>query len=111
MGQWDTGTVGDVMGSRLATIVVESRLLVREALKSLMAENSYRVICDIGSTAEFSAAFSRVGLFPDGGILWTLPQRVSYAAARRLLMTGERINAAEALRLLRGPCRDRRRSR
>jgi len=56
LGQWDTGTVGDVMGSRLATIVVESRLLVREALKSLMVKNSYRVICDIGSTAEFSAA-------------------------------------------------------
>jgi two-component system, NarL family, nitrate/nitrite response regulator NarL len=56
LGQWDTGTVGDVMGSRLATIVVESRLLVREALKSLMAKNSYRVVCDIGSTAEFSAA-------------------------------------------------------
>jgi len=43
------------MGSKLATIVVESRLLVREALKSLMANNSYRVVCDIGSTAEFSA--------------------------------------------------------
>jgi two-component system nitrate/nitrite response regulator NarL len=27
-------------------------LLVREALKSLMAKNSYRVVCDIGSTAE-----------------------------------------------------------
>ena len=49
-----TGEVGDVMGSRLATIVVESRLLVREALKSLMAKNSYRVVCDIGSTAEIS---------------------------------------------------------
>jgi len=44
------------MGSRLATIVVESRLLVREALKSLMAKNAYHVVCDVGSTAEFSAA-------------------------------------------------------
>jgi two-component system, NarL family, nitrate/nitrite response regulator NarL len=44
------------MGSRLATIVVESRLLVREALKSLMVKNSYRVVCDIGSTAEISGA-------------------------------------------------------
>ena len=44
------------MGSKLATIVVESRLLVREALKSLMAKNSYRVVCDIGSTAEISGA-------------------------------------------------------
>ena len=44
------------MGPRLATIVVESRLLVREALKSLMANNAYRVVCDIGSTAEISDA-------------------------------------------------------
>ena len=44
------------MESKLATIVVESRLLVREAFKSLMAKNSCRVICDIGSTAEMSGA-------------------------------------------------------
>jgi two-component system nitrate/nitrite response regulator NarL len=44
------------MGSRLATIVVESRLLVREALKSLMAKNAYRVVHDVGSTAEISGA-------------------------------------------------------
>ena len=44
------------MESKLATIVVESRLLIREALKSLMAKNSCRVICDIGSTAEMSGA-------------------------------------------------------
>jgi two-component system nitrate/nitrite response regulator NarL len=53
---WDGKTVGDVMGSRLATIIVESRLLVREALKSLMAKNSYRVVCDIDSTAKISGA-------------------------------------------------------
>jgi two-component system nitrate/nitrite response regulator NarL len=56
---WDSGALGQwvgVMGSRLATIVVESRLLVREALKSLMAKNSYRVVCDVGSTAEISGA-------------------------------------------------------
>jgi two-component system nitrate/nitrite response regulator NarL len=44
------------MGPRLATIVVESRLLVREALKSLMAKHSYRVVCDVASTAEISGA-------------------------------------------------------
>jgi two-component system nitrate/nitrite response regulator NarL len=44
------------MGQKLATVVVESRLLVREALKSLMANHSYRVVCDVGSTAEISGA-------------------------------------------------------
>src|SRR4029077_3580867 len=53
--RWDTGTLR-IMGPRPTTIIVESRLLVREALKSLMAKNAYRVVCDIGSTAEFSAA-------------------------------------------------------
>ena len=44
------------MGSNLTTVVVEARSLVREALKSLMAKNGYRVICDAQSTAQLSAA-------------------------------------------------------
>jgi two-component system nitrate/nitrite response regulator NarL len=44
------------MVSNSATVVVEARLLVREALKSLMAKQSYRVVCDVGSTAEISTA-------------------------------------------------------
>ena len=52
--QWEC--VGAFMESKLATIVVESRLLVREALKSLMAKYSYRVVCDVASTAEISGA-------------------------------------------------------
>jgi two-component system nitrate/nitrite response regulator NarL len=44
------------MGPGLATIVVESRLLVREALKSLMAKNAYHVVCDVGSIAEIDGA-------------------------------------------------------
>ena len=37
------------MGPRPTTIIVESRLLIRQALKSLMTENSYRVVCEVGS--------------------------------------------------------------
>jgi len=55
-GQGNNGSVGHFMKPRLATIVVESRLLVREALKSLMAKHSYRVVCDVGSAAAISAA-------------------------------------------------------
>ena len=39
------------MGTGIATIVVEPRLLVREALESLMGNHSYRVVCGVGSTA------------------------------------------------------------
>jgi two-component system, NarL family, nitrate/nitrite response regulator NarL len=39
------------MSDRVATIIIEPRSLVREALESLMATHSYRVVYGIGSTA------------------------------------------------------------
>ena len=43
-----------MMATGVATIIVEPRLLVREALESLMTHHSYRVICGVGSTAEIT---------------------------------------------------------
>lgn len=43
------------MGPRLATIIIEPRLLVREALESLMATHSYRVACGVGCTADIAS--------------------------------------------------------
>ena len=48
LGKKDTGTLR-IMGPRPTTIIVESRLLIRKALKSLMTESSYRVVCEVGS--------------------------------------------------------------
>jgi len=42
------------MGARVATIIVEPRFLVREALASLMENLSYRVVCSVGTTADIS---------------------------------------------------------
>jgi two-component system, NarL family, nitrate/nitrite response regulator NarL len=47
---------GDVMGTRVETIIIEPRLLVREALESLMANYSYRVVCRVGSTADIGSS-------------------------------------------------------
>jgi two-component system nitrate/nitrite response regulator NarL len=47
---------GIVMEPKLATVVVESRLLVRKALKSLLANHCYRIVCDVESAAGISAA-------------------------------------------------------
>jgi two-component system nitrate/nitrite response regulator NarL len=44
------------MGTRIATIIIEPRLLVREALDSLMANYSYRVVCRVGSTADIDSS-------------------------------------------------------
>ena len=56
--------------------------------------------CDFivaSSTATFCEAFVRIGLASDIGSLFLLTRRVGYQRARKLLMTGHIIDAAEAL--------------
>lgn len=48
-------------------------------------------------TARFSAAFARLGLMPDCGILWTLPQRVGQRRAIQHLMRADILDADAAL--------------
>ncbi len=40
------------MGTRVATVIIEPRLLVREALELLMGNHSYHVVCGAGSLAD-----------------------------------------------------------
>lgn len=40
------------MGKRVSTIIIEPRLVLREALELLMGNHSYRVVCGVGSIAE-----------------------------------------------------------
>jgi two-component system nitrate/nitrite response regulator NarL len=94
--------------SNFATVVVEPRSLVREALKSLIAKSSYRVVCDAGAAAQISAAsvseepkvvilgapqsaesalseaVAIRKLWPDSKII-LLHERVSYADFQKLL--------------------------
>jgi enoyl-CoA hydratase/carnithine racemase len=63
---------------------------------------SLAAACDHVIAAEgsrFSAAFGRLGLVADCGLIWTLPQRTGLGAARDLLMTGRPVDAREALQL------------
>lgn len=47
----------------------------------------------------FCAAFLKVGLMPDTGILWTLPKRVGASKARELMMLATEVEGDEALRI------------
>jgi enoyl-CoA hydratase/carnithine racemase len=56
--------------------------------------------CDMrlaSSGATFTSAFARIGLVPDGGSTFTLPRLVGVGRAMRVLMTGETLDAREAL--------------
>jgi 2-(1,2-epoxy-1,2-dihydrophenyl)acetyl-CoA isomerase len=46
--------------------------------------------------ARFVAAFGRLGLVPDGGLLWTLPQRVGLGRAKEMLVFGRTVPARRA---------------
>ena len=58
--------------------------------------------CDVRMASEaalFMQAFVKIGLVPDSGGTWLLPRIVGPARALELSITGERIDAAEALRI------------
>ena len=60
---------------------------------------SLAMTCDMAiaaPTASFIQAFSKIGLIPDAGGSWFLPQRLGLARAVGLAMTGDKLSAAQA---------------
>lgn len=60
---------------------------------------SLAMVCDIAiaaTEASFVQAFSKIGLVPDCGATWLLPQRVGLARAMALCMTGDKLSAQDA---------------
>ena len=60
---------------------------------------SVAMACDIAIAApgaSFIQAFSKIGLVPDSGGTWLLPQRIGLARAMALAMTGDKLGAQHA---------------
>lgn len=58
--------------------------------------------CDVilaASNAVFDFAFARIGLVPDCGLAWVMPRIVGTVRAREILLTGRRVDTAEAERI------------
>lgn len=63
---------------------------------------SLALACDLrvaASNAKFVGAFSKIGLVPDSGMTWTLPQLVGTAKALEIAWLGESLTADAALQL------------
>lgn len=55
--------------------------------------------CDLvvaSNSARFSCTFNRIGLFPDLGGMWSIPQRMGLGRARLLMLTGRMLDAQQA---------------
>lgn len=63
---------------------------------SLVAASDFAIA---SSTSRFGAAFAKVGLTADCGLLWSLPQRVGIVCAKDMMLTGRVVGADEALQL------------
>ncbi|QNK80130.1 enoyl-CoA hydratase/isomerase family protein [Nakamurella sp. PAMC28650] len=63
---------------------------------------AFAYACDLrvaSSAASFSMAFAGVGLSADSGASYTLPRLIGTGRAARMMLLGERVDAAEALRI------------
>jgi two-component system, NarL family, nitrate/nitrite response regulator NarL len=96
------------MGQCLATIVVEPRSLVREALVSLMASHSYQVVGSFASTADIESTL-RVADAPRLVILGSLPADEAVSAAgsirkrwpeTKIILLFDRASSADFQKLL-----------
>lgn len=59
-------------------------------------------MCDIrlaGRSAQFAESFVRVGIVPGDGGAWLLPRVVGFAKASEMALTGDTVDADEALRI------------
>ncbi len=60
---------------------------------------SFALGCDVtiaATSASFVQAFSKIGLVPDSGGSWLLTQRLGFARAMALCMTGDKLSAVQA---------------
>ncbi|KRF21062.1 hypothetical protein ASG90_01215 [Nocardioides sp. Soil797] len=108
---------GDISSMTLDPEIGRRRLELVNAVARQMAESSTPIVAAVeggafglglalacstdlvvaSSTSRFAASFIKVGLAPDTGLSWSLPQRVGRAMARRMVLTARTVGATEAL--------------
>ena len=97
----DPGPVIDQAFNPTARRLQNLRMPVIAAVNGVAAGAgaSLAMSCDIAIAApgaSFIQAFSKIGLIPDAGGSWFLPQRLGLARAMALAMTGDKLSATQA---------------
>jgi 2-(1,2-epoxy-1,2-dihydrophenyl)acetyl-CoA isomerase len=85
-------TARAVMNLRMPTICAVNGVAAGAGASLVMS-------CDMAIAApgaSFIQAFSKIGLIPDAGGSWLLPQRLGLARALGLALTGDKLSAAQA---------------
>jgi 2-(1,2-epoxy-1,2-dihydrophenyl)acetyl-CoA isomerase len=93
-----------VIAHRVVRLIVEMGKPVVAAVEGYAAGAGFSLAmaadCVVAAgSAKFVSSFAKVSLLPDLGLMWTLPQRVGLAQAKRLLMSARVVAADEALRI------------
>jgi enoyl-CoA hydratase/carnithine racemase len=88
-------------GQRSIRALTGGRLPVVAAVQgnAFGAGFSLAMACDfvvVDAYSSFGAAFGRIGLTPDYGLMWSLPQRVGIGMAREILMFCEPVKGEQA---------------
>jgi 2-(1,2-epoxy-1,2-dihydrophenyl)acetyl-CoA isomerase len=99
--------LGDDLRKRYNPVVTRIREMDKPVIAAVNgvaagAGLSFALACDIRVAAEeasFVEVFINVGLIPDSGSTFTLPRLVGMGKAMELCMTGDKVPAAEALRI------------
>lgn len=91
-------------GHRVIRTIVNGRVPVIAAVQGAAfgAGLSLAAACDFvvaDADSRFGAVFGKVGVMPDWGALWTLPQRIGLPRARQLVMFQQILGGEEAARL------------
>lgn len=91
---------GDLHDGLRALLALEVPLVAAVQGPAAGAGLSLAAACDVviaGEAASFTAAYTAIGLSPDGGQSWTLPRLVGPRRAADMVLRNRRVRAAEAL--------------
>lgn len=88
-------------GHELLRTILRCPKAVVAGIKGITAGNALGIAlaCDslvAGESSRLMFSFSKLGVSPDYGLAWTLPDRVGLSRARQILLRGRTVSAADA---------------